>query len=435
MLAELEEIIQYKDLTDEPHRQATMHKTWNKRLEGCQKDVEVWQRILQLRSLVLSPNEDMDTWIQFVDLCRTSDRITLAEKTLSSLVGDTRVAYDEQQIRAPPPVIFAYHRLAWAKHSREGQRDERVSDLIQLRNFTETLAVDIQTRTRDPNAPAVTSQDHLYVEYQKLLARCYVELGSWQTQLRENAISIDPAPIIADYETATQLDPTWYNAWHTWALANFEVITQHEISPEGLTPGHFTTYIVPAVEGFLKSIALSPGSALQDMLRLLTLWFQYGYFTGVSEAIARGLHMVKVDVWLEVIPQIIARLQTPRPAIQALIVRLLQDVGRSHPQALVYPLHVASKSDVLSRKAVAQSITTKMKEHSPVVVDQAELVSNELIRAAILWHEQWYDGLEEASKHYFAEANIPGMFEVLLPLHEMVERVSLSRHCVQVSAP
>lgn len=57
------------------------------RLAGCQRDVEVWQRILQVRSLVLKPNEDMDTWIEFADLCRTSDRLNLAEKTLTSLVG------------------------------------------------------------------------------------------------------------------------------------------------------------------------------------------------------------------------------------------------------------------------------------------------------------------------------------------------------------
>lgn len=68
------------------------------------------------------------------------------------------------------------------------------------------------------------------------------------------------------------------------------------------------------------------------------------------------------------------------------------------------------------------NIMLKMREHSNVIVDQAEMISTELIRAAILWHEMWYDGLEEASKYYFADNNIPGMFEVLQPLHEMVER-------------
>jgi FKBP12-rapamycin complex-associated protein len=189
------------------------------------------------------------------------------------------------------------------------------------------------------------------------------------------------------------------------------------------------------MEGFLRSIALSPGNALQDTLRLLTLWFQYGYQMGVNAAISDGLQVVKVDVWLEVIPQvsyevdsanqIIARIHTPRIVIQNLIIQLLTDVGRAHPQALVYPLTVAAKSNAAARKEVATNITAKMREHSATIVDQASLVSTELIRAAILWHEQWYDGLEEASKHYFAEGDIPAMFAALMPLHDMIERVSL----------
>jgi FKBP12-rapamycin complex-associated protein len=176
--------------------------------------------------------------------------------------------------------------------------------------------------------------------------------------------------VLNDYALATELDPGWYQAWHTWALANFEVITSLEVSQQGLASAHFTTYIIPAVEGFLRSIALSPGNSLQDTLRLLTLWFTYGYQHGVNQAIAQGMATVNIDVWLEVIPQIIARIQTPRQTIQQLIVRLLHDIGRAHPQALIYPLTVASKSNVASRKAVAQGIMAKMREHAATIVDQ-----------------------------------------------------------------
>ena len=48
-------------------------------------------------------------------------------------------------------------------------------------------------------------------------------------------------------------------------------------------------------------------------------------------------------------------------------------------------------------------------------------VSEELIRVAILWHELWHEGLEEASRLYFGERNIKGMFAVLEPLHQMME--------------
>lgn len=122
-----------------------------------------------------------------------------------------------------------------------------------------------------------------------------------RTQLNKQT---DPTELIHDYKMATELNPEWYRAWHAWALANFEVISQLEVSQEGLSATHFTTYIIPAVEGFLRSISLSPSNSLQDTLRLLTLWFDYGYQAGVSQAVSAGLQSVPVDVWLEVIPQV-----------------------------------------------------------------------------------------------------------------------------------
>jgi FKBP12-rapamycin complex-associated protein len=57
MLAELEEIIHYKQLYDQPQAQMFIRKTWTARIKGCQGSVEVWQRILKVRALVVSPME------------------------------------------------------------------------------------------------------------------------------------------------------------------------------------------------------------------------------------------------------------------------------------------------------------------------------------------------------------------------------------------
>lgn len=48
-------------------------------------------------------------------------------------------------------------------------------------------------------------------------------------------------------------------------------------------------------------------------------------------------------------------------------------------------------------------------------------ISEELIRVAILWHEKWYEGLEEASRLFFGKHNIPAMFNVLRPLHALLK--------------
>lgn len=55
-------------------------------------------------------------------------------------------------------------------------------------------------------------------------------------------------------------------------------------------------------------------------------------------------------------------------------------------------------------------------------IPQALVVSQELIRVAILWHELWHEGLEEASRLYFTEKNPDEMIRALDPLHELLEK-------------
>ena len=53
---------------------------------------------------------------------------------------------------------------------------------------------------------------------------------------------------------------------------------------------------------------------------------------------------------------------------------------------------------------------------------QALLVSQELIRVAILWEEEWHEVLEEASRLYFGEGNTRAMLDLLLSKHEALAR-------------
>ncbi|XP_058007343.1 serine/threonine-protein kinase TOR isoform X4 [Hevea brasiliensis] len=160
---------------------------------------------------------------------------------------------------------------------------------------------------------------------------------------------------------------------------------------------------------------------VEDILRLLTLWFNHGATAEVQMALQNGFAHVNINTWLVVLPQIIARIHSNNHAVRELIQSLLVRIGQSHPQALMYPLLVACKSISNLRRAAAQEVVDKVRQHSGVLVDQAQLVSKELIRVAILWHEMWHEGLEEASRLYFGEHNIEGMLKVLEPLHEMLE--------------
>jgi FKBP12-rapamycin complex-associated protein len=122
--------------------------------------------------------------------------------------------------------------------------------------------------------------------------------------------------------------------------------------------------------------------------------------------------------------QLIARIHAPSSSVRKLIQIVLTDVGKAHPQALVYPLTVASKYPSPPRRRAALAIIDRMAEHSAALVEQAKLVSQELIRVAILWNEMWHEGLEEASRLYYGDGNVEAMFATLDPLHDLLEKVS-----------
>ena len=461
MLAELEEIITYKKSVGDPERQAAMRITWNERLKGCEGNVETWQRMLKVRALVLTPKENIDMWIKFANLCRKSGRIGLAEKSLKSLQNiqlENSRADPLMATSSIPEVTYAQLKYAWTTGKYH-------SSLGKLRDFTAGLSEQLTTESaslatliarNQPNPlnpfydPNANKQKALEVANMKtLLAKCYLKLGEWQTWLKDGDWeSSHVHDVLASYAAATQYNPDGYKAWHAWALANFEVVnaitSQADRGSVALPQTIISDHVVPAIQGFIKSISLSTSSSLQDTLRLLTLWFAHGGDHEVNAAITAGFPEVNIDTWLEVIPQLIARINQPNARVRTTIHRLLSDVGRAHPQALVYPLTVAMKSNVPRRAQSASLIMQSLSKHSPVLVEQAELVSRELIRVTVLWHELWHEGLEEASRlyenltiefgvpsidwmvRYFGDHNIEGMFATLAPLHELLAAVSIT---------
>ncbi|KAH8916272.1 hypothetical protein BT69DRAFT_1340381 [Atractiella rhizophila] len=413
MLSEIEEIIAYKQAVgaDQRDRQEHIKETWSKRLLGCQRDVDTWRKILRLRAAVLSPKDNIDITIKMANLCRKAGRMGLADQTFQNFVEDDLDDITE----LPPEVHYARLKYTWALGTKE-------ETLTQLREFTTNLTHQLGLAEDSPAGPGVNER---YEQYRRLLSRCYYRIGEWQSSFLQDWGSEQVENILASYLLASTLDSGWAKAYHSFALANSDVISYYsKMADEGepMPEDIFANHLVPALHAFFKTISLSQGTALQDTLRLLTLWFKYGDHKEVAGAIAEGYSSVSIDTWLEVVPQLIARIQAKSGPTRKLVQLVLTEVGKAHPQALVYPLTVASKYPSQSRRKSALTILDKLREHSPNLVTQALVVSSELIRVAILWPEMWHEDLEDASRLYYTEHNITGMFDVLEPLHMMLDK-------------
>ncbi|KAJ6385559.1 hypothetical protein OIU77_028693 [Salix suchowensis] len=395
-LSELEEVIDYCTLPEgnpvAEGRQALVRNMWTERIQGAKRNVEVWQALLAARSTLVK-----------------------------LLQYDPETSPENMRYHGPPQVMLAYLKYQWSL----GEDHKRKEAFSRLQDLAIELSSTPNMQSTIPTGLMGSTGHNVH-----LRARVYRILGAWQWKLSPGLDDDSIQEILSSFRNATQYETKWGKAWHSWALFNTAVMSHY--TARGF-PNVASQFVVEAVTGYFHSIAYAANAkgvdgSLQDILRLLTLWFNHGDTAEVQMALQKGFAHVNINTWLAVLPQIIARIHLNNHALRELIQSLLVRIGQSHPQALMYPLLVACKSISNLRKAAAEEVVNKVRQHSGVLVDQAQLVSTELVRVAILWHEKWHEGLEEASRLYFGEQNIEGMLKALEPLHKMLEEGAMKEN-------
>ncbi|KAJ0760716.1 putative non-specific serine/threonine protein kinase [Helianthus annuus] len=170
------------------------------------------------------------------------------------------------------------------------------------------------------------------------MARVYLKLGLWQWALSPGLDDDSIQGILSSFRQATNSATKRAKAWHTWALFNTAVMSHYTL--RGL-PNFAAQFVVAAVTGYFHSIACAAHAkgvddSLQDILRLLTLWFNYSATAEVQTALQRGFSHVNINTWLVVLPQIIARIHSNNHAVRELIQSLLVRIGQRHPQVTFF---------------------------------------------------------------------------------------------------
>lgn len=260
-----------------------------------------------------------------------------------------------------------------------------------------------------------------------LRVKCWNKLGEWKIAQSPPGIPLTGSlqhEILVAFKRSTAFTSQGYRSWHNWALINFRLAQQCDDSKQNVlsaynfgsftnqrrpsnVPSTLQNHVATAVHAFINAICLGSkrwsASVQQDLLNFLTCLFRYGESREVASVISSEVGSVPLEAWLGVLPQLLARIQINSPIVRSILHPLLVRLGQKHPQALMYPLSVLVKSPVDERKAAAHSLMNSLKKHAYALVEDALMVSSELIRVAILWLEQWHEGLEDASRLYFGE--------------------------------
>jgi len=160
------------------------------RLLGCQRDPEVWQKVLQLRTLVLQPREDIESWIRYADLCRKAGRLQASQNIVRILFkedseadavsGYTRAVYylsllTQNVQQHSPALAYAHLKLLW-----ELEEEPREKTLQHLTTFCINFARSVGFA--DPDEIIQGNRD-IIEKSRHLLAKAHMKQGNWRKEL------------------------------------------------------------------------------------------------------------------------------------------------------------------------------------------------------------------------------------------------------------
>jgi Phosphatidylinositol 3- and 4-kinase/FAT domain/FKBP12-rapamycin binding domain/Domain of unknown function (DUF3385)/FATC domain len=442
---------------------SNMKAEWQARLDDVKPDQHTWYRLLMIRALVLNPKECSDQWLQFATKCRKSGRLPMASEALRMLVS----AYDSvsngnsmsRDLEQANDLDGRLHVEEWTPDMVVGVKElsvkfalikhlwackRKIEAFNILHSCSEAFPCSLRTygtrvspmffpveENRGQQVTSASSDGGSHAQ-RRLYSEVWLKLAKWSQRILDQneapkcGITLDRDSPLNYADLATFASPDWYKAWHFWAAMNASQAKSLDKKCQR-SDQRWLMYIANAISGYFQAIEKGGKTRLEDALTLLTLWFDHGAISQLSYVFDRGFLQSSPQCWLEVVPQIIARLHHRHRKVRSGIELLLTRIGKDHPHIVVYPLVVATSSagsspDQKTRKKLAEKVLNEIGKKHHEIVEQANLVSQELNRAAILDHEHWYDRIEEASRLYYGDGNILGMLDTLEPLHDRMKK-------------
>ncbi|KAK7195884.1 target of rapamycin kinase 3 [Novymonas esmeraldas] len=388
-LRHFEELVSFTTACGE--RQALLKRVWQRRLQQMSTRPDDLMTVLSINSLVLAPEDDLRSYVYVIRCLCKSQWFSHAEHLLQRLLREDATL--EDLCECDPELIHTYIKYLYLTKDKQGAYAE-------LKSILSAVEVD------GDDARA------------EMWGQCWLLLGEWTMSLFPEC----GEEAIEELTCATELAPNSAAAFHSLGILHCDLArdpsTQGEVQDN---------HLICCINSLFKSIQLChevPGNlVMQDVLRILSVWFANSGMREINEAVHHGVQVVADHVWLNVVPQLIARIGIEARYARAILTDLLIRVGSQYPHALIYPLTVAEKSPDTVRQHMAERVIVGMRDipENDRVVKEASLVSNEMVRIAILWTEKWHAAIQQAA---YKPSNAATIFSMLQTLYEELDHAS-----------
>ena len=371
VLAEMEEIIdfhQFKEQVQADHmlqgsnyelnepkhvitkKKCHLLELWADRIEGAEKNIGYWLEIISIRTLLFKKSDMLPVMIRFAKLAIKKDKSALVTRIYKDLEKELEEQFDCQALDS----IVGQGTLPLV--SRQSLREIAASP-IKPKGMKFDFSDKKETGYPLPPVFYLSKFEKLYrlkqlnheqiydcvidffdnVQLDPDLEAIYCrKLGSWLSEGLNDESQKGFDKVLTLFRKSLKLSEKVVETWHLFALTNYKRIMQitsnrdRQIDPssELLLP-----LIKDSFHGFMQSISLGGPEfteTLQDTLKLLDLWFKYGDIAAVRDIMKESYEKVSITCWLNVVPQMIAKLDSNNEIITDNICNLLEHVKNSN---------------------------------------------------------------------------------------------------------
>ncbi|OHT07190.1 PIKK family atypical protein kinase [Tritrichomonas foetus] len=347
-------------------------KCWSRRFYNLTQKSSICFDFLAIESLVLKPIDIKDQWLRFINIAINQNDFSIAQSVINYLQVALSCPTNENgnSCNNLDELKVLNCRFLWARD----QKDEAIKKLTQL------------SKT---------------VSNSELKKDIDVSLGGFLL----NTDRIGEA-----YSYLSQIKNV--RAINEWSRVN--LILYQKTKEQ--------SYLVESFKSFLENICESGSSVHTLALQILFILFRQGSHE-IYTVFAEKVEKTPLSCWIEIIPQMIARLSSPVDELRELLQNLIYRIGMEHPQTVIYSLLVPYKSDNTERRMMATSMFDKLRIVFPNIVDGVVRLADEFMRVAVSWLELVQTHLDDSSRAYFGLGNADEMIDQLHPVRELIRKI------------
>ena len=407
IIFQLKEIIKFKSENfNDLNYKNDMINHWNKRLNLIEKNPLMFEKLLSIRSLVLNMNEDYENYLKLSKIYRKLNQFEQSKKVLERMKNKLNNLNIEISNDIKISIELNYNKCLF----EEGKTDIAISN-------TKKIIVMIE---KENNNISNIIKSKIYGSYGIFN---YKLLKLDNKDLTENILNY--------LQISIQYNQKNYNAWHNFAMLN-NAIYEYLIEDNNLNNinnNNNLNYATNAILGFTNSILIKGNNInkiLQDILRLIDLFFRCGSSSKeIQNLIKESFNNINIECFLDVIPQLICRIDIGDKNLFEILKNLLIKIGKYHLKNLAYHLIVLNNYKSKKRKEASENILkilSNLNKENENLIKEWIVFINELNRCALLLDEEWFEIIEECFKYINDTKNINKFISKILPLHNKLKK-------------